>query len=282
MGRIERMAEWAVAGRVRRANAVALAALAVVCAMSASTGEARAAKLDLGPDPVADPSVDGEYLAFDRVNADGSLTGVVRINGTFTDLPGITPDVDGHRVIVDRGPDFQIVDLTTMNVLRTIAIKGTEPALSGRWVVFRRTLPSGKFIVLFNLDTSNERVIAQSPLEVDLGAPDISVPRVTYHRTSEKASSIAIYRMDRQAAKPLLKETRMAFANPSIDGTRLVYVRQTLMGMQFFSYDLGRRKATKLHSLEKRTGRYLWTSGIDENRSFITVYDADTSWISRI
>ncbi|MDX6533194.1 MAG: hypothetical protein QOF68_938 [Gaiellales bacterium] len=281
-GRIERMAEWAVTGRLRRLNAVALAALAFVCMLSATTGEARAARLDLGPDPVADPSADANVLAFDRINSDGTITGVVRFGGTYTDLPGITPDLDGHRVIVDRGPDFQIIDVTTMNVLRTIVTQGSEPALSDRFVVFRRSTSSGRFIVLFNLDTSKETVIAHSTLEVDLGAPDISVPRVTFHRTSDKRSSIIIYRMDLQRAKPLVRETRMAFANPSIDGTMVVFVRQTLGGMQLYSFNLSARKQTLLHQLSKRSGRYLWTTGINDGTFYATVYDAESSWITAI
>jgi hypothetical protein len=281
-GRIERMADWAVTGRVRRVNAAALVALAFVCALSATTGEAQAAKLNLGPDPVADPSADGDYLAFDRINGDGSLTGVVRMpDGTFTDLPGITPDVDGNRVIVDRGPDFQIINLNTMAVVRTIVIAGQEPALSDRNVVFRRSTSAGRFIVMFNLDTAEETVISQSSLEVDMGAPDISGPRVTFHRTSEKRSSIIIYRIDLKRAKPLVRETRMAFANPSVDGTTVVFVRQTLMGMQLYSLNLHNRKQTLLRSLKKRSGRYLWTTGIEGGAFYATVYDTDSSWISR-
>jgi hypothetical protein len=263
-------------------NAVALVALAFVCALSATTGEAQAAKLNLGPDPVADPSADGDHLAFDRINGDGSLTGVVRMpDGTFTDLPGITPDVDGNRVIVDRGPDFQIINLNTMAVVRTIVIAGQEPALSDRNVVFRRSTSAGRFIVMFNLDTAEETVISQSSLEVDMGAPDISGPRVTFHRTSEKRSSIIIYRIDLKRAKPLVRETRMAFANPSVDGTTVVFVRQTLMGMQLYSLNLHNRKQTLLRSLKKRSGRYLWTTGIEGGAFYATVYDTDSSWISR-
>jgi hypothetical protein len=281
-GRIERMAGWAVAGRVRRVNAVALAALAFVCVLSATTGEARAAKLDLGPDPVADPSASGNILAFDRINPDGTITGVVRVGATNTDLPGITPDVDGHRVIVDRGPDFQIIDTTTMTVIRTIVTQGSEPALSDRFVVFRRSTSSGRFIVLFSLDTSKETVIAHAPLEVDLGAPDISVPRVTFHRTSEKRSSIVLYRIDKREAKTLVTATRMAFADPSVDGTMVVFVRQTLLGMQLYSFDLAARAVTFLHEWSKRSGRYLWTTGIEGSTFYATVYDATSSWITRI
>jgi hypothetical protein len=281
-GRIERMAGWAAAGRVRRVNAIALGALAFVCVLTATTGEARAARLDLGPDPVADPSVDGNVLAFDRINSDGTITGVVRVDATYTDLPGITPDVDGQRVIVDRGPDFQIINVNTMTVVRTIVTRGSEPALSDRFVVFRRSTSAGRFIVLFNLDTAEEEVIAQSRLDVDLGAPDISGPRITFHRTSEKRSSIIIYRMDLHRAKPLVRETRMAFANPSIDGTTVVFVRQTLRGMQLYRFSLSARKQTLLHKLSKRSGRYMWTTGIDGDTFFATVYDADSSWITRI
>jgi Tol biopolymer transport system component len=74
----------------------------------------------------------------------------------------------------------------------------------------------------------------------------------------------------------------MAFANPSIDGTMVVFVRQTLGGMQLYSFNLSARKQTLLHQLSKRSGRYLWTTGINGGTFYATVYDAESSWITAI
>src|SRR5262249_31800154 len=108
MSRIEAMGRLAGQRRLRLVNRAALTGVGAVLALGAATGTAHAATLvDLGGDHVADPSSVPGALAFDRIASDGSLTGVIRYNGSFTDLPGVTPDVDGNDVVVDTGSGFK-------------------------------------------------------------------------------------------------------------------------------------------------------------------------------
>jgi hypothetical protein len=281
-GRVERMARLAGRRRLRRLNAAALAMLAAVLALGAATGVARAAtRLDLGPDPVADPSAASGVLAFDRVNSDGSLTGVVRYNGTSTDLPGITPDVDGTRVIVDTGPDFEIIDVTTMTVLQTLALPGRDPALSGDWVVYRRIQSGTRQIVLYDIADQTSTVIGRARLRSDLGPPDIAYPRVVFHRTSATRSSLVVYRIDQATSRLLRTTVRYSYFNPSINGTNVVYVLQTLFGMSVQLIDLRTNRTADIYTLKKRSGRFLWTTGISDRYRFFTIYDDAGSWIER-
>jgi hypothetical protein len=253
-----------------------------VLAMGAATGVAQASgKIDLGPSPVADPSAGTGVLAFDRINPDGSLTGVVRYGGTFTDLPGTTPDVSGTSVVVDTGPNFEILDFTTMTVVQTLPLQGRDPALSGRWLVYRRVKNSRRQIILYNLHTGTSRVIAHARLRTDLGPPDISYPRVVYHRTTPSASSITVYRIDRGSARSPRTTRIDSYFNPSIDGTSVIYIRQTLQGMQVEVLNLNTSRSHAIYSVNKGSGRFLWTTAIFSGRTYFTVYNSSTSSIHR-
>src|SRR6478752_2632464 len=185
--RIEWMARLAGRRRLRLANAAALGLLGSVLAM-------------------------------------GVASGVVRYNGTFTDLPGMTPDVSGTSVVVDTGPAFEILDYTTMTVLQTLPLMGRDPALSGRWLVYR------------------------------IDRKSLRSPRTT--------------RID-------------SYFNPSIDGTSVVYVRQTLQGMQVEVLNLKTSRSRAIFSVNKGSGRFLWTTAIFAGRRYFTVYDSTTSSIHR-
>jgi hypothetical protein len=282
-GRVEKMERIGGRRRLRVLNGLALAALSVLLALGVDTAVARAAtQLALGPDPVADPSAAPNLLAFDRVNSDGSLTGVVRIGGVFTDLPGITPDVDGTRIAVDTGPAFEIIDSTTMTVLQTLPLVGTEPALSGDWLVYRHAQTSGRQIILYNLTTNVSKIIATTPFATDLGAPDISYPLVTYHRTGSQSSSVMMYRIDTGTTVTLASSVRYTYSNPSISGSVVVYVRQTLLGMQLYRLNLATGSVAQLYAIAKSGGQFLWTTGITGWTFYFTLYNSSGgSWIYR-
>jgi hypothetical protein len=281
-GRVERMAALARGGRLRRVNALALGLLAVVLASAAATGEAQAAtRIDLGTGSFSDPSAAPGVLAFDRIDSGGSLTGVVRMNGTFTDLPGIQPDVDGTQVVVDTGPAFEIIDLTTMNVLRTLNLAGRDPALSGNWMAYRRTQSGVRQIVLYHLTDDTSTVIAHAKLKVDLGPPDISYPRVVFHRTGPDRSSIVVYRIDHDATRLARTTVRFSYFNPSVDGTSVVYIAQNLDTMSVRVLNLHTNHSTSVYRINKGSGRFLWTTGISGTRRYFTVYNDTSSWIDR-
>jgi hypothetical protein len=281
-GRVERMARVAGGGRLRRVNALALALLAVVLASAAATGEAQAAtRLDLGSGSVSDPSAAPGVLAFDRIGSGGALTGVVRMNGTFTDLPGVQPDVDGTQVVVDTGPSFEIIDLTTMNVVRTLNLTGRDPALSGEWLVYRRVENGVRQIVLYHLPDDTSTVIAHAQLRVDLGPPDVSYPRVVFHRTGPNRSSIIVYRIDHGTTRLARTTVRYSYFNPSVDGRSVVYIAQNLDAMAVRVLDLGTNRSSLVYSVNKGSGKFLWTTGITGTRRFFTVYDDSGSWIDR-
>jgi hypothetical protein len=168
-----------------------------------------------------------------------------------------------------------------MSVLQTLPLVGNQPALSGDWLVYRRGVSAGRQIVLYDLATDTEAVIAQTRYAVDLGAPDISYPRVTYHRTGSDRSSVVLYRIDTAVSERLRTSVRYAYSNPSVDGSIVLYVRQTLLGMQLYRFNLATHSEAQLFALKKGGGRFLWTTGLTGWRFFFTVYGDPGSWIYR-
>ena len=88
----------------------------------------------------------------------GVLQGKLRVNGVSTTSPE-DANVDGTRVVVDTGSEFEIVDTGSLAVLRTLQLKGTEPALFDHWLVYRR-VTTRRHLILYDLSTNRSRVIA--------------------------------------------------------------------------------------------------------------------------
>ena len=104
---------------------------------------------------------------------------------------------------------------------------------------------------------------------------------MVYHRTTAGSSSITVYRIDRKSAR-WPRTTRIdSYFNPSIDGTSVIYIRQTLQGMQVEVLNLHTSRSRAIYSLNKGSGRFLWTTAIFANRRYFTIYNSRTSSIYR-
>jgi hypothetical protein len=266
-------------GVLRTANAGAMAALAGLLAATATPAAAVAAvELDLGSHHVADPSPGpGHVLAWDQVTG-GVVQGKLRVNGVVHDLPGKTPDVDGTRVVVDTGATFQIIDTGTLAVMRTLPLKGTEPALFGHWLVYRR-VTSRRRIVLYNVGTNQSRVIASVKARSDLGEPDISGPRVVYSVTGRGRSSIRIYRIDKGVTKRVLQTPIWAYSHPSVGGSTVVYVRQGKSGAAVWRLDLPTGHTRRVYRIPHGTRGALWSTATTGTATYFTVYTKTESRI---
>ena len=282
-GRIEGMAGWASGGRLRRLNAAALAGLGAVLMLAALGGTAEAAtRVELGSDRVADPSPGpGDVLAFNRVTAGGVVQGRIRVDGAIDALAGTHPDVDGERVVVDTGPGFEIIDYRTGTVLETLPLLGTDPALSGGWLVYRRRTVTERQVVLRNLASGEVRILNRGGATIDLGPPDISGPRVVWTRTGPDWSNVLIYRIDLKVARPLRRETRTAYSFASVGGTVVSFVRQTLSGQQLVRVNTLDNRLVLLHSEPRGRGVFLWSTAVVTWRFFFTRYTAAGSGVYR-
>jgi hypothetical protein len=279
-GRVESLAGWEQGGRLRRTNGAALLLLGALLVLAATAGTAHAAtKIDLGPDPVANPSLGaGDVIAYDRI-AGGAVSGMLFADGVTTSLPGIHPDVDGTRVVVDTGPAFDIVDVATGAVTDTKPWSGTDPALSGDWLVYRRLVAAGRQIVAVNLATTAVVIVAEAPPRVDLGPPDVSGPRVVFARTSDVRSAIWIHRLDNGYTRMLRWASRAVYAHAAVDGNLVAFVRQVRAGDQFVRVNLLDDSGAVLFTQLAGAGRHLWAGSVHSWRFAFTLYGATTSAI---
>ncbi len=279
--RFERAGGWlrAGGGGLRTANAGAMAALAGVLVATAAPAAAGAAvRLDLGSHHVADPSTGpGHVLAWDQVTG-GVVHGKLRVNGVVHGLPGRTPDVDGSRVVVDTGSEFQIVDTGSLAVMRTLRLKGTEPALFGHWLVYRRVTTKRR-LILYDLGTNQSRVIASAKMRSDLGEPDISGRRVAYSVTGRGRSSIRIYRIDLRRTRRELQTPIWLYSHASISGDTVVYVRQAASGAAVWRLDLASGRTHRVYRIPHGTGRTLWSTATNGASAYFTVYSKSESLI---
>ena len=279
--RFERAGRWlrAGGGGLRTANAGAMAALAGVLVVTAAPASAVAAvRLDLGSHHVADPSPGpGHVLAWDQVTG-AVVQGKLRANGVVNDLPGKTPDVDGTRVVVDTGSAFQIIDTGSLAVMRTLQLKGTEPALFDHWLVYRRVTTKRR-LILYDLGTNQSRVIASVKMRSDLGEPDISGRRVVYAVTGKGRSSIRIYRIDLQTTRRVLETPIWLYSHASISGDSVVYVRQAGSGAAVWRLDLVSGHTQRVYRVPNGTRRALWSTATNGTSAFFTVYTKSESLI---
>ena len=219
-----------------------MAALAGVLVATATPATAAAAvQIDLGSHHVADPSAGpAGVLAWDQVTG-GVVQGKLRVNGVVNDLPGKTPDVDGNRVVVDTGTEFEIVDTGTLAVLRTLQLKGTEPALFDHWLVYRRVTIRRR-LILYDLGTNQSRVIATVKMRSDLGEPDISGRRVGLSVTGRGGAPSGSTGRPRRPDDARVAQTPIwSYSHASIDGTTVMYVRQASSGAAVWRLDLAER-----------------------------------------
>ena len=279
--RFDRAGRWLRprGGGLRIANASAMAALAgILVATAAPAAAVAAVQLDLGSHHVADPSAGpAGVLAWDDVTG-GVLQGKLRVNGVVNDLPGKTPDVDGTRVVVDTGSEFQIIDTGSLAVMRTLQLKGTEPALFDHWLVYRR-VTTRRRLILYDLGTNQSRVIATVKMRSDLGEPDISGRRVVFSVTGRGRSSIRIYRRDVQTTRRVLQTPIWSYSHASISGDTVIYVRQASSGAAVWQLDLASGRTRRLYRIPGGTGHALWSTATNGSSAYFTVYTRSESLI---
>jgi len=104
---------------------------------------------------------------------------------------------------------------------------------------------------------------------------------VVFHRTTARSSSITVYRIDRRSVRSPRTTRINSYFNPSIDGRSVIYIRQTLRGMQVAVLNLSTSRSRAIYSVNKGSGRFLWTTAIFANRRYFTVYNSRTSSIHR-
>ena len=160
-----------------RANAVALAACAVLLFLAPAAGAGVVARWSI------DPTVDSGIVAYARQN--GSV--VVR-PGSPISYPGATaPSLDGGVLAYEDANGIRVVRWRTKGEIIRIDGPVSNPALDWPRLAFWRRVPRGNALVLRNLKTGTWRRIATYHT-MRVGRPSLRYGRLAWHVTSRKWS----------------------------------------------------------------------------------------------
>jgi hypothetical protein len=205
------------------AEGLALAAAAVAL----GTGPAWGSRQVAGP--ASDPSVSGDVIAFE--DEDG--VAVVRSRGSELRLPGSDPAVGGPYVAWRRGDLVTVVDRETRRTVN-LTIAGVDAlALSRRWVAWRSRSARGDRVGAARLPAGRplRRVKSISGLG-RLGRPALGGDRLAYSVAGRRGSRIVIVNLRTRRRRTAVRSRSRQLLNPSLRGSRLLYVSIGRCGQQ--------------------------------------------------
>jgi hypothetical protein len=202
--------------RLTDGTALLLAAAALFAA------EARAAaRIGVGSDPTAAGGLVVWTTPTGGVALHEGQTGTAAVPAHAVVGGSLLAWRDGDIVHVVRAVDMvPVVDVT---------IPGADAiAVSDRWLVARAPTATGEAITAAPLASPTEvRTVATVRRPSRLGRPSLDLDTIAWHVATSRASSIVAYDLARSRSRVLRRSTSALLTQPSLLGTRLLYVRQT-------------------------------------------------------
>ncbi|MBE2320491.1 hypothetical protein DVA67_031300 [Solirubrobacter sp. CPCC 204708] len=208
---------------LRWADAAVLAVVAA--ALFAAPAQAQIVGAAAG---FADPSVDGEAVAFHRPGGLGELRGPAGIQA----LPGVHPAIGGGRQAWLENGHVVIPGVGAIPAPSADAV-----AISGTFVAWR----AGQELVAASLTDLAPRQITIGAL----GRPALSGSLLVYD-VDGRIEAVDLLTGTRTV---LRREARVQLRGPSVVGTELVYVRATYSRQQVRVGRLGRQSVSRDHAL---------------------------------
>jgi hypothetical protein len=167
----------------------------------------------------SDPSADGAFVAW---HVPGQ-PGVIVVDGQPMSTGGSHPALGGGRLAVIAGAAIQVRSTTDQPFTTTIAAPGADAvAVDGEWVAWRARAEDGDTIFAQPLAGGRPRRVAKSK---ELGRPSLAGHRLAYHVTGRTGSRIVIANLETGKRRTVRRERRALLTNPSLHGSRLLYVR---------------------------------------------------------
>ena len=209
---------------IRAAGALALSVAAVALALGGVA--ASAATQSLLTDKGTDPSAAAGSIAWQLPGGGNGL--VVHGDGVAQALPGTDPAL-GPQVIVWREGEVLVVAerLSLRELLRVAAPGAEEPAISGRWLVWRARERAGDVLRVADLQAPEQPTadIRRIAAPDRIGRPSMDGDRVVFHVAQRRESRIEeIYLPTRRRTTLRVGRNGAQLLNPSEHGGQLLYV----------------------------------------------------------
>jgi len=205
----------------RAADALALA----VCALALTTESAVAATTEAVPGQSADPSVSGGLLVY---RVPGDLAYLRSAPDAVAGLGTERAAAGSGRLARVVGDEIRIATIGSDAPEVVVPAPGADQvAVSDEWVAWRRPSPGGDAIDAAPLAGGPVATRATIPAPGQLGRPALSGSRLVFHVAGRQSSRIAEVDLATGERRDLRRETRRGVSNPSLRGSRLLYVETT-------------------------------------------------------
>ena len=212
---------------IRAVGALALSAAALAVVLGGVPANAAAPEVLL-TDNGTDPSASAGSVAW---QVPGTATGVLAREGAAEAqaLPGADPAIGPGSVVWRDAQTLVVADPVTLDVLRRIDAPGAEePAISGRWLVWRASEVGGDVMRVLDLSApdSPPADIRRVRAPDRLGRPSVDGDRVVYHRAlrSDNSSIEEIYLPTRRRTTLRFGRNGAQLLNPSALGGTLLFI----------------------------------------------------------
>jgi hypothetical protein len=168
---------------------------------------------------VSDPSADGTLVAWHVPGQTGVL-----VNGDQqTRLGGTHPALGGGRLAVITNNGIQVQQTAGPAFSASVPAPGADAlAVSTDWVAWRARTEAGDAIFAAPLAGGAPRRVAAAK---ELGRPALEGSRLAYHVNGRTGSRIVVADLASGKKTTVRRERRALLLNPSLQGGRLLYVR---------------------------------------------------------
>lgn len=201
----------------------------VFCAVSLAAGTAAAVAGTVGARVIVpsaeDPSVAATDLAWQQPGLGGFLS---RPGAAPLRLPGNDPAIGGSLVAWHVASLVTVADRATlMPVVQETAAGVQKLALSEHWLAYRRGLADGgtRLVVQSLPDLGAGQTVASARWPSTLGRPYLSGNTVVFHVATRRGNWISAVDLATGKHRRLRGGSHVQLLNPSLLGSRLLYVR---------------------------------------------------------
>ena len=255
-----------------RANAVALAACAVLLAAAPVAG---AEGLPLGTGSELDPARSGSVIAYTK-RLNGVKRVIVRVSGTERyAFRGESPALSGRHLAYAAADGVHVVDWRAPE--EAIVIEGaSKPALDWPRVVYRRDAKDGtKRLWVENLSNGWRRRLVTVSAGIDIGRATIADNRVAWHTASARGSSIFVHRIKGWTRQRFRRSRIALLAYPAVSPRRIVWVEQRPTMSYVRLYRFGTSRTYTIATSARRSIRY-WTTALYGRHAYVTRWNTGT------
>jgi hypothetical protein len=252
---------------MRRANAAALALVAVLLAAAPAVAQAPA-----GPLGRHDPAVWGNVLAVAQSDAAGVSSVTVTAPGQApVTVPGAgAPSLDADLLAYADDAGVRVIRWTTGEEVARVPGVG-RPALD--WpllAVVRRPPGHGATLELVNLASGRRRIIDRAGPGVDLGRPALRGGIVAWHKAAARRSVVLLRPVRRGGRVRVVASSATAVeVNPSLAAGHVAWVESRA---EVSALRIRKVRGVRVRTLATLAGpdRILWTTALSPRRAYAT------------